>query len=55
MANKNFRLKVFEKAALARNFEEEVIKYVNEKRIQIRFMFLLDKNLSHQLFQLSVI
>ena len=35
MANKNFRLKVFEKAALARNFEEEVIKYVNEKRIQI--------------------
>ena len=54
MANKNFRLKVL-KTALARNFEEEVIKYVNEKKIQIPFMFLLGKSLSHQLFQLSVI
>ena len=55
MANKNFRLKVFEKAALARNFEEEVINMLMKKKYKFLFMFLLGKSLSHQLFQLSVI
>ena len=34
-SKKNFRLKVFEKAAIARNFEEEVIKNVKNKKIKI--------------------
>ena len=33
--NKNFRYKVFEKASLARNFEEEVITNVRNKKIKI--------------------
>ncbi len=33
--NKNYRLKVFEKASLARNFEEEVITNVKNKKIKI--------------------
>ena len=33
--NKNYRYQVFEKAALARNFEEEVIVNVKNKKIKI--------------------
>ena len=33
--NKNYRYQVFEKASLARNFEEEVITNVKNKRIKI--------------------
>jgi len=35
MKNKYFRLDVFKKAALCRNFEEEVIHYLNNKTIKI--------------------
>ncbi len=31
--NKNFRLEIFKKASLCRNFEEEVVKNVNNKKI----------------------
>ena len=42
--SKNFRLEVFRKAALARNFEEEVINNVKNVR-NIQYMFRLVKNL----------
>mgnify|MGYP006122849223 CR=1 FL=1 len=32
--NKNFRLKIFKKASLCRNFEEQVILNVNNKNIK---------------------
>lgn len=35
MKDSNFRLDVFKKASLCRNFEEEVIKYLNNKTIKI--------------------
>ena len=31
--NKNFRFEIFKKASLCRNFEEEVVKNVNNKKI----------------------
>ena len=42
--NKNYRYQVFEKASLARNFEEEVIANVKKKRSKYQFMFQLAKN-----------
>jgi len=33
--NQNFRINVFKKASLSRNFEEEVIKNVKKKNIKI--------------------
>ena len=33
--NKNFRLEIFKKASLCRNFEEQVIINVNNKNIKI--------------------
>ena len=31
--NKDFRIQIFKKASLCRNFEEEVIKNINNKKI----------------------
>ena len=53
-SNKNFRYKVFEKAALARNFEEEVINNVKKKISKFQYMYQLVRNLYHLQLQLFV-